>query len=321
MLLLQNYINTDKNKRKSNSCVSDQSGTRIFILNGILPASSNPIMQRLLLYQMVDVKRSNRSKDSMNYNSSYNNNESFNEIVKHKFKLLSTYTLFWNKLIESGALPEIDTEVSNIVLKNVFEVLGKDYGIPQPKKRKIGMLEILIKAVHIFNAININFFGEIGFIENQVKNISSILSGKEEIIKYKKINYKNFLNLLPYSWVTEEEVIYTLTLFENTFIPYGKQNLINSIISKMCTIDINNLEKMDKNLCENFKEEKLSNNQISYNYNYVTLSSNNLDNIYKQLKIILGNGLSVNNIKTLINDLKNDYMEVYNRKLVSKKNS
>jgi hypothetical protein len=186
------------------------SGTEIWVSNEANRHSGGPMGTRFLHIPATDKERIDIRKGDFEGQPNWAISEMMDEHFIKSWNLITLYSYIWAKLIETRVLPEIDSNTFRMIVNIVFENLSRS-GIPHPGSRKLRMAEELAKSATMLYGVYMVFFSELGK-KHRVDRDGNTRPFDPEI----------FLELAPFSVVTQEISIFILTLLEDQWVPKFK---------------------------------------------------------------------------------------------------
>ena len=150
--------------RKSRVYIARMMHSLILITNDNLPSHKSAIMSRFIPYVMHKMTREDMGGEdrtfALNTEDGGIASEGRTEALEGA-QLQHYYVLLWEKSIESGALPDIDTQQVRIVAGWIFNELAKR-GVPRPARRHMTMLELLCRIAQMLYGAHMEFMSEYG---------------------------------------------------------------------------------------------------------------------------------------------------------------
>jgi hypothetical protein len=287
-------------RRMADLQVSRQMQTLVFANNNPCPPADSALMQRFVNVYVNKVYRTDREVNSSVYRTQQNEILELQAEITRYMQVHATHQLFYNVMIEAGALPPIDHQALIIISKWVFEKLTKEHNIPDLTARRMDQMKMLCHQVHMFHVINSEFFSETG--------LSHRLDSKK---KPKPLQASDYLGLLKHGAVSQEVAAFTLTLLEGVLVPKFKSKLCQVFIQEFCgVVDPMKIPCNSPHFRKSVKEDGEKNDRYQSDYNYVSIVGTSLAQIYQKFSKSVEGRPSQNVVNNILNDMRSEYIEV-----------
>lgn len=287
-------------RRMADLQVSRQMQTLIFANNNPCPPAESALMQRFVPIYVNKLYRQDREPNSSIYRTQHNEILELQREITRYLQLHCTYQLFYNVFIEAGALPPIDNQSLVLLSKWVFERLAV-HKVPELSARRMDQMKMLCNQVHMFHAINAEFFSEVG------------LSHRRRNGKPKPFEAKDMMGLLKHGAVFQEEAAFSMTLLENVLVPKFKNQVCQVFIKDFCHVEDASSIPTSAFFRKKVREEKDGNDRTVFDYNYVSIEGTSYAQIYQRFSKTVEGRPSQNVVNNILNDMRNEYIEVYIR--------
>jgi hypothetical protein len=187
-------------------------GTTLLCTNEVTQDSTTPLMQRFLPIPVSTKERPDLKPIDMDNQESFTQNEALKTDAVLSWNLITFYGYVWSQLIGCGIFAEINVDVMKHVTKQVMEQLNKQYGIPHPPRRRLGMCQDIARSWTMIYGIWMEFFSELG------RKYREDINGDP-----KPWDFHCLLGLEKWGVINQEIAVFVLTLLEDQWI--GKQRL------------------------------------------------------------------------------------------------
>ncbi len=184
--------------------------------NDAIPRDS-PIASRVQEYYMQK-----RSRYYMHSQAMYGDQKEMEkwaaDAVRHQYRLVHLYKILWDKAIETGVLCPINDRACGHVFERVFNHLEAEYGIPHPEARHMTMLRAKCRVLAMINGIYMELFSPRG----RKKHCGQDGNPKKFVPDY-------LLDLEKWGFVTEEMVVFAMTLHADLCVPRWQSIIARAI--------------------------------------------------------------------------------------------
>lgn len=291
-------------RRMADLQVSRQMQTLIFANNNPCPPAESALMQRFVPIYVNKLYRRDREQNASVFRTQHHEILELQKEITRYLQLHCTYQLFYNVFIEAGVLPPIDNQALILLSKWVFERLTK-HNISDLSARRMDQMKMLCNQVHMFHAINVEFFSETG-LHHRMRN------GKP-----KRLEAEDFLGLLKHGAVFQEEAAFTMTLLEGVLVPKFKHQLCQVFIKQFCHVDDPMLIPCHSaSFRKTLRDQPDGNERYNVDYNYVSIVGTSYAQIYQLFSKTVEGRPSQNVVNNILNDMRNEYIEVNIREKV-----
>lgn len=314
------FFRTDEGKRELQEVTGRNNAVYIINMNDGVKDPNNAAAQRFIGYPLAKKTRADLDMDGLPFipaSASVNKNHPKYLKAIARSQVMHMYTFLWNKAIEAGILPEIDTSVARLVAKEVFHYLKKK-GLPLPTERLLTMFEIYCRSYTIMHGVYAEFFSELG----RKHRVDS--TGEP-----KPFNPLMLLDLMKWGYVTQEIAIFCISLLENAWVPHLKLDIAQAI-RELAVSDCANLPAGCKKWPPRFQSEadaekypfklfvKERYNPLTTkgpvygcNFNYISVSGDSLEFIVQRLAQVMPEKFAAADIMSTIEAGKNETIQDY----------
>lgn len=249
-------------ERKSVMSVARAMLVFILLMNEQPPPANSPVMSRFLPYVMHKLTREEaRGADRTTaIDMTDSVLKAALETRLEGMQLQSFYVFVWEKAIESGAMPEIDTTNVRIVAEWVFAELARR-GVPRASRRHIAMLESLCRIMQMYFGVHMEFFSEYAHKQrDDLSNLDAAARRRQAADRDAAAAQANDMgaapaagraaaaaaaaaagnhdmafqpwmlqNLVKWGSVSEEVVVFTMTLLEFLWVPKTRTEILRAV--------------------------------------------------------------------------------------------
>ena len=320
----------DSPNREVTSYVSRCMGTTIMATNEESPDADTPMGQRSIKNPMIEQHRPDLSREDATYTLDWVEDPENEALILRKFMLHSFLFFVVEKAIEAGAIPDVDTGVSEIVYKWIFKELGKQ-GVSWPNIRQKKMYIDLTRVFAIYYAVDMEYFSELGMKYRDRERWSAWKRGGDDIARggfgggdeidetMRRVfndpvdissSPDHLKNVIKWLIVPEEIAVHVFTLMENIWIEPLCSDISKAVGFSMVRHSspedqetwIPNHEYEEDPTSFRISEVK-SGGAVSYDYNYVQVTGPGYETIVSQISSLTKDKASVKDLSGSIRQM------------------
>lgn len=311
----------------------DESMNRVFrthVVNSNDPllSKNSAIMSRFLQVSVEQVKNAALSIPKALLSVKYGVNDlAMKQDFIHGMQLAISHLYIYEKLMEAAIVPPIDTGVFDVTVERLFESLEKRGYVINDVHRKISMEREAARALHMFISILIEC-SELGDRYRKDKKRFDEEEEEEEI-ELSWFNEDFYKSLRKYGVITEEIVVFVLTLYAGNIIPINETDVAHALADIILGVTVNDnqrdkicLPKSAGGIFERIEEisfrKYYDNNRINpttgkphlvSDFNYITIRTKDLERLNLNISQHMKKPISHQDVGAAINKLSRTYIK------------
>lgn len=208
-------------------------GNMIIATNDAVPPSDSPLMQRFLTMPISETKREdfNIGDHATPLKDLLSGDVHARHV--HFAQLESFYLMILCKMIMAGILPEISTDASELLIPEIHGEFTRLTHISTSHPRKRKMLSDFTRIIGYTYVVHVALFSLFAVKHNQTSANGGGGGGKVEFRAFHPMML--YRESVPRLWVTDEIVIYAITLLSFMFDSNNRYRILETIANHLNT--------------------------------------------------------------------------------------